>query len=407
MKRSTFNRAAAALLITGALLSSQSAFALGTASGTPITNSATLNYSTGGVPQPAASSTPISFVVDNLVRVVVAEVGSAHTPVAPGALAQVTTFTVTNTGNTTQDYSLVPTNQPNGATVTLGATLYTDSWDGSSCIARVESGTTAGYQPGEDTAAAILSLGADLSRTVHIVCDVPGGLANNVDAVVTLTATTSNAGTCTAAGASCVATVQTVGADTAGSVDVVFGDAAGSDDAARDGTHSARDAYRVSAAVITVNKSAQPICDPFNNSVSNPKNIPGAYVRYTITIANGAGASASAILTTVSDALNAATAIDPDLRTGTTLPCTTSAPENVAGNGFRATCPAARASCAANIFYTTAAADDAIGISGSTVTATFGDGPAGTKLLPTEAGYVAGELKPGESVTIRFNVVIQ
>jgi len=42
------------------------------------------------------------------------------------------------------------------------------------------------------------------------------------------------------------------------------------------------------------------------------------------------------------------------------------------------------------------------------VTARFGNDPAvtGVKALPAEAGYTAGELKPGESVTIRFNAVV-
>ena len=59
------------------------------------------------------------------------------------------------------------------------------------------------------------------------------------------------------------------------------------------------------------------------------------------------------------------------------------------------------------MFYTTNPGDDAIGLLGSAVTANFGDSPTGTKALPTEAGYGPGELKPGESVTIRFNTIVK
>ena len=48
-----------------------------------------------------------------------------------------------------------------------------------------------------------------------------------------------------------------------------------------------------------------------------------------------------------------------------------------------------------------------MGIVGSAITLTFGDAPTGAKALPTETGYTGGELKPGESVTIRFNTIVK
>ena len=87
------------------------------------------------------------------------------------------------------------------------------------------------------------------------------------------------------------ALTETAGADTAG-VDIVFGDAAGTDDGARDAAHSSRSAYRVVSAALSVAKISTLICDPFNGT-TNPKRIPGAIVRWTITITNTGAASAN------------------------------------------------------------------------------------------------------------------
>ena len=108
------------------------------------------------------------------------------------------------------------------------------------------------------------------------------------------------------------ALTETTGADTAG-VDIVFGDAAGTDDLARDANHSSRSAYRVVSAALSVAKISTLICDPFNGT-TNPKHIPGAIVRWTITITNTGAASAS--LSTVADAINALTTFDANLVTG-------------------------------------------------------------------------------------------
>ena len=128
---------------------------------------------------------------------------------------------------------------------------------------------------------------------------------------------------------------ETAGADTAG-VDIVFGDAAGTDDGARNANHSSRSAYRVVSAALSVAKISTLICDPFNGT-TNPKHIPGAIVRWTITITNTGAASAS--LSTVADAINAA---PRSMRTWSQVPAeqqvassATGTPENAAGRGFK------------------------------------------------------------------------
>ena len=162
-----------------------------------------------------------------------------------------------------------------------------------------------------DTATFIASLAAAASKTVYVVCSIPSTQVNGDVAVVGLKATAQVAGSCST---SCTALVQTAGANTAG-VDTVFGDAAGTDDAARDAAFSARDAYKVTSATITVTKTATIVCDPVE-STTNPKNIPGAIVKWTLTISNAAGAGASAILSTVTDTLDANTTFDTNLVTG-------------------------------------------------------------------------------------------
>ena len=108
------------------------AHAAGTASGTPISNSATLTYSIGGVGQPNITTAATTFLVDNKVNVTVAETGGSLTTagVVAGAVGVITTFTVTNTGNTVQDYVLaVNSAVPNGQILFGG----TDTFDVTGC----------------------------------------------------------------------------------------------------------------------------------------------------------------------------------------------------------------------------------------------------------------------------------
>ena len=90
-----------------------------------ISNLSTLTYSVGGQAQPSIGSSPTgntsgagtatTFVVDNRVNLTVVTTDVAPgRPVVPGTTAQVTTFTVTNTGNTVQDFALASAQLPDG-----------------------------------------------------------------------------------------------------------------------------------------------------------------------------------------------------------------------------------------------------------------------------------------------------
>ena len=130
-------------------------------------------------------------------------------------------------------------------------------------------------------------------------------------------------------------------------------------------------------------------------------------MQYTFTISNAAGAVNSANLTTIIDALDPNLSFDVDLRTGSATACAASPPESAAGKGFVLTCTGGTRACTTPIYFSSNPGDDAMGITGTSITLTFGDTPGAPKALPTEAGYAAGELKPGESVTIRFNGIVR
>jgi uncharacterized repeat protein (TIGR01451 family) len=284
-----------ALPVLGSFGLMQSAFAIGTDSGTSISNKATVSYSVGSVVQtpiessPTGNSTPgvnngagTAFVVDNKVLHVVSEVGGVVTSTSPGATNVVATFRVTNQGNTSQGYALTVTNPASGAASPFGGGSA-DNSDVNNLRVFVDSNANNVYDAGVDTATAINTLAEDALVTVFVLADVPLTATNNQFANVQLAARAAVAGT---SGATLV--VQSAGVDNPAVVDVVFADVGA---LARDGIHEASDQYAIASAALAVAKTSSVISDPFNNT-TNPKAIPGATVQYAITVTN-TGASAA------------------------------------------------------------------------------------------------------------------
>ena len=290
-------------LTMGSLLVATPAFSAGTAAGTTISNSASVAYDVGAVPQPVVNSNTAQFLVDRRINLTVAEVGGTSTAVVPGSTAQVLTFTVTNSSNAVLDFRLAATQD-----ATLAATAFADvdSFDvtGPQVFADVNANGT--YEVLTDTATFIDELAADGVRTVFIVASVPATTVNGDTAGLTLTAiaaqdaTTSGTGAYTATPGVLAADAAQTNAgvtDNAAFTDTVFGDVAGDTDAARDGRHSDDDEYDVVTAAIVVVKSSTVVSDPFNG-VSFPKAIPGAVIEYCLDVNNtGAAAAASIVLT--------------------------------------------------------------------------------------------------------------
>jgi hypothetical protein len=244
-----------------------------------------------------------------------------------------------------------------------------------------------------------LSLAPSTSISVFVLATIPVTASNGQQAVVTLTATTTTAGTATPV-------LPTVGANTDG-VDIVFADAGNlitdplAANTARDGAGTAQGAYRVAAPAVSVSKTATMLCDPLNG-ISSPKAIPGAIVQYSIIVANAPTAGASAILTTVTDTLDTNVTHDPGLGSPT------DAATCIAGSGtsgIKIGSSVATRGLGGTLGVMTNAADsDGASIAGKVVTITFSAAlPGGTFSSST---YTAGELKVGESATITYNAIV-
>ncbi len=262
---------------------------------------------------------PTTFVVDNRIDLTVSEVNSTYTDVIPNAQDQVLVFTVTNDGNTTQDFAV--TALANGIDPFGGAANF----NAANLLVFVDVNANGTYELATDTATFVDELAEDATVTVFVLADIPAIQASGDISAYTLTARAHDSGVSGTLGP---LTNETAGADTAG-VDVVFADGTGDTDAARDASHSDTDAFQVLSAQLSIQKTATVIRDPFNLD-TNPKHIPGAYIQYAITVSNAATASTSAVLTTITDALDANTAIDPNL-----IAAATGTAENADGNGFK------------------------------------------------------------------------
>jgi len=281
LKLSTTAAATAAIMI-----SATPAFAAGTASGTVITNTVTVDFQVGGVGQTQRTAAD-SFTVDRRVNLTVAEVGAVTTQVVPGRTGASTAFTVTNNSNAPLDFALSAT-QLSGGTAAHGGT---DTFDVTAFSLFRDVNGNNSYDIATDTAISFIDeLAADASVTILIVGTVPLAETNGGVAGVRLIATGREAGGIGTQGA---ALTQTVGANTAG-VDTVFADAAGVADAARDAAHSDDDDFTVVTATLNVTKTSRVVSDPVNLAV-NPKMIPGAVVEYCIAIQNTGAAAASSI----------------------------------------------------------------------------------------------------------------
>jgi uncharacterized repeat protein (TIGR01451 family) len=366
------------------------AWAVGTASGTTISNQATIAYQVGSVAQTPIDSDgdgnfangpeTTDFLVDRMVDLTVAEADGTYTDVSPGATAQVVTFTVANTGNATLDFDLSgAVNLANGTADPFGGT---DNLDVTIVDVFVDSdgpGPTGGgyvsgahtYSAAADTADFIDDLPQDQMINVYVVVNIPAAAVDGDIAGIILTALARNTDGS--------ALVETAGADTAG-VDTVFADGAGDTDAARDAQYADTDAFRVLAATLTVSKIATVVEDPINGAV-NPKAIPGAYIEYTVTITNTAGAGATASNVVFSDDLTT------EIGNGTLVFRTDS---YAAGEGINVTAPDINGGAATSL--TNAGGDD--------------EGDYGATAANTVT-VNCGNLDAGEIATVLFQVVVQ
>lgn len=321
MQRTHENRAVrwlSTIVLFGAILTMlcpAGAWAVGTPANTGITNRATINYDVGGATiviesSPTGNATTganngadTSFVVDQMVDLVVTRAGGAYTPAAAGSTTAVLTYSVANTGNDTFDFNLNALDidglaDPYGGADNLNGVVVTGIFVDSDPAGPTGGGTpyspaAHSYAVGTDTATFVDDLAQDQMINVYIVCTIPGTAVNGDIAVMLLRAEARRA-------SDTADLTATVGGDTPG-MDIVFvdadGDGAGPQDADRNSEHVAVDAFQIQAPSLTVTKTSQVQEDPFNGT-TNPMAIPLARVRYTITIANGGASAANNIVVT-------------------------------------------------------------------------------------------------------------
>ena len=266
----------------------QTAFAVGTQSGTTINNTATVDYEVGASPRSVTDTAP-AITVDNRVDLTVTNTDTGNNVnVNPGDNNQILTYTVTNTGNTAQGYLL----SVDVATAGIPAgniRIYVDADNDGVPVAGelYTAGTNAGnLDPNV--------VGAD-SMQVLVVADIPAGATDASIDDVRLVAQTTDAGTATVTAAS--------GTPTAG-VDVVFADNAGTtSDANRDGQHSDAATYTVQSAALTADKTVVSTTDEFGTGFA----IPGANVVYQIRVTNTGTAVVDANTVYVTDPIPADT----------------------------------------------------------------------------------------------------
>ncbi|HET7662824.1 MAG TPA: hypothetical protein VFK31_04215 [Rhodanobacteraceae bacterium] len=324
MKRNIRNRLTGGLLAGTLLAASFGAMAqtTPTAAGTSIGNTATVNYTVGGVAQNAIGSsatgnssgagTPTTFIVDDMLSLTVEKVDTSIQSAAPGN-AVTLTYKVTNNGNAAQGalLTLFDGTTANDPFSTTGTTEVAPT----SPVIHVDDGDSA-YNATNDTATSIYTIPVGGSVNVYVTFTLPANGNNNDISVVGLRAQVAAVGTSYTAGAG--AYVQETPSATAwdpGTEQYVYAgksnDAAGSGNADYDGYASAYNSALVTVTSDTgtggggtgsmvVTKTVSVVDDP--TGASPARAIPGAHMMYTITVANGGASNATNV--SVEDDIN-------------------------------------------------------------------------------------------------------
>jgi uncharacterized repeat protein (TIGR01451 family) len=254
-----------------------------TGAGTPISNTAQIDFTVSGVVQPQVNSTAATFVVDHKVRPVVTWQDGANVPVVAGSANQALTFQVLNDGNTAGTATFNLSSLGAGPLNMVGITFY------------AEEGTTPGFQAAEDGAQPSITsvdLARDTSAIVYLVASTPGGAAVGQTGTYDLIADSP---------------LTEPAADDTNAADTVFADDAGTaaGDVAFDSQHSDAGVFEALVVNLSATKTSA-VVDDLVNAAPPYFAIPGAIVEYTITVTN-TSALLPATGVTVGDAIPANT----------------------------------------------------------------------------------------------------
>jgi uncharacterized repeat protein (TIGR01451 family) len=302
-----------AVVALGLIGVAPSVFAAGsdTNSGTPITNTASVNYSVSGVAQTVIQSSPTgnsnpgvgngtatSFLVDKRIMFIAEETDGAATVTSPTLTGVVTVFRVTNTSNGAQDFRIAADNNQPPAAIFGRADAF-DMQNFTLHISTAACSTATMATPAfiggatEPATTFIPALAEDSCKYVFVRSDpvtTPApplnGTASTIRLVVTAT-TTGSLGVTNE--------TQSGVADNPAAVDVVFAETGTANgNVANNGVSLAFDQYLV--GTLTVTKTATVISDPIS-AAGQYKAIPGAVVEYTISVQNSGLVTSGAALT--------------------------------------------------------------------------------------------------------------
>ncbi len=290
------------------------ALAAGTSAGTSVSNSFSLDYQVGGVPQTQinTSGTPTLFTVDRKTDLTVTTVSNAT--VSPGQTGAEVVYGVLNAGNDNTAWRLSVKD------------IAADTFDIAAYTARyyTDAGNDGIFTPGVDDAGAGIAytLGAGVTANVApdarlwviLTGNIPGGATNGqFDDVALIANSFYPTASLDPAYASTPGTeITAAGANTlTGAAQDVLADGAGTagapEDVANDGAHSSTARYTVSAASLTANKTVAVVrTNPTacaTDTITGGFATPGACVEYVISASNAASATATATSIAISDVL--------------------------------------------------------------------------------------------------------
>jgi len=247
-----------AALLTAGLVATSATWAAGTDAGAIISNTATATYddpATGN--SGTTSATAPEITVAELINVNVTAENTTPVETQPGDANQVLEFTITNTGNGTEAFTLAASN------------LAGDDFDADSVTVYIDSNNDGVFNTGDQPVTADVVLDADESATIFVVGNIPGTAATGDQANLDLTATSATPGAATATPGTLLP-----GQGTNTSAGAVVGTAVTDTD-----TGTFQVGALVTDAFVDIDKSIESRVDPFGGTTD----IPGTVVTYLIT----------------------------------------------------------------------------------------------------------------------------
>lgn len=254
-RRSTARLMAGAAAGALALLSGASpASAAGTVAGSLIDNEAKATYDLPDGTQSEVTSNKVSLRVDELLDVTVASADPGDVAATPGATGRVLSFTLTNSGNGSEAFTL-------GTRSTAGA----DGFDPTVTSVVLDSNGNGVYDPADDKVYTAGSndpvLSPDASLRIFVITSVPAGVADGGRGQVDLTA------------------AAVTGTGSAGTIFAGKGQGGGDAIVGTTGADGEDKGFlKVSSATLAFVKSAT-VADPFGGT--SP--LPGGTITYTLT----------------------------------------------------------------------------------------------------------------------------